>query len=229
MGSPLVSFRNSVLYPTDVLALLPGNWIGDASIAFFLDHLGASAPPRALLLPPSTACILLNEADPAELKADLAGLPLSTAEFILFPVIDGSLDVAAAGSGSHWSLLRWRRGAGFSHVNPLGRGGSNLANARLIAAHVHPLLADAGGRGAEVAEAPSVEAQAGSCDCGAHLLQNAEAALAAFAGGGGGGGGAAAAATAPASDYRRRAWELAAAMPFDDAARAWFAARPFPR
>lgn len=231
----LVSYRSSVLYPPDALSLFPGRWIGDAAIGFFFDHLAASAPPTVLLLSPSAALIPLMEADPADVKEGLCLLPLSTAELVLIPVIDGSVDVTAAASGTHWSLLRWRRGAGFSHVNSAGSGGgSNLESARLIAARLLPLLGGDSGGGVVVAEVPSVVAQRGSCDCGAHVMQNAEAAVAEFLGGGGGGGGSGdagggtAAPLPPLASYRSRVWQLAASMPFDAAAAAWFSQRPFP-
>jgi len=215
----LVSYCKSVLYPCDLLSLLPGAWIGDAVLSFFFDHLSSAAPPSAVLLPPSTCSIILHGSDAEELRADLGALcaRLATADLVLLPVIDGSADAAVAASGAHWTLLAWRRGRGFSHANPCGAGGSNLANARVMAAHVHPLLMDARGAsaGAAVAEAPSVEAQAGGADCGAHVMQNAEAAL---------GGGA----PPPVGTYRRRVWELAASLAYDEAARAWFAARTFP-
>jgi hypothetical protein len=192
-------------------------------ITFFFQHLASTAPASALLVEPSTSMVILGEADPAELRTDLGTFcdRLAASELVLFPCVDESADMTRPGSGSHWTLLRWRRGRGFAHVNSMGRGGSNAANARLLATRVYPLLGDAGS-GAAVAEAPPLEAQVGGADCGAHMMQEAEAALTALAGGGGGG------APPAVATYRQRVWELARSMPASDAAREWFAARPFP-
>ena len=158
----LVAFRNVSLHPPDLLSLLPGAWVGDAPLSFFMEHLACALPPaaaaRAALLSPAVCSLVQCEDDPADLASALSRLALHAADLLLLPISD-SADFAAPGSGTHWTLLSWRRGRGFAHQDSLGVGGSarSLAVARLVAGRLRPLLREGPGAGAaEVAVAPSV-------------------------------------------------------------------------
>jgi sentrin-specific protease 8 len=180
--SPVLSYHAAVLYEEDLLLLLPKRWLNDAVLTFWAEFLSIdrfSDTDQIAFLHPSVVLMTALEDDPDDLADALKGLELSKRALILLPINDSD-DVARPATGSHWTLLLFRRTAvgedapaGFSHLDS-GEGGSRSANfkvARRVAGKIAPLLGSA--VDATVAQRACAK-QTNGYDCGVHVLWNME-------------------------------------------------------
>lgn len=172
-NQPVASLSSCVLYAEDVATLAPGAWLNDAVLSFACEaleqRLSAAAPGLRCLHPPAVQ-LLLHETDADDLAGFAAGLRLASADLALLP-INNSADVTQPATGSHWSLLAWRRGLGFAHLDS-SPGSANAAVAARVAAKLAPLLPPGGGMGdagaLAVRQLPC-PVQRNFADCGAHV------------------------------------------------------------
>jgi len=180
--SPVLSYHAAVLYDDDLRLLLPKRWLNDAVLTFWAEFLSIdrfSDTDQIAFLHPSVVLMTAFEDDPDDLADALKGLELSKRALILLPIND-SEDVTRPATGSHWTLLLFRRSAfgedapaGFSHLDS-GDGGSGIANfkvARRVAGKIAPLLG--GAVDATVTQRACVK-QTNGYDCGVHVLWNME-------------------------------------------------------
>jgi hypothetical protein len=192
--NPLVICRlpGAQLLAADVYTLLPGQWVNDNVVAFYLDYLVTLAHPGApcCVLNPGVAslCQTLRGED---LREALENTKLGAAcSSFLLPLCD-TRDFDTPLSGTHWTLLRWERPTGFalydsssSEAGEGSRGGGaspspSLATARAVAAALAPLL------GVPVdspVAVPPCAQQANGFDCGMHVAATAASLVAQQAG-----------------------------------------------
>jgi sentrin-specific protease 8 len=179
---PVLSYHAAVLYDDDLRLLLPKRWLNDAVLTFWAEFLSMdrfSDTDKIAFLHPSVVLMTAFEDDPDDLADALKGLELSQRVLILLPIND-SEDVTRPATGSHWTLLLFRRTAfgedapaGFSHLDS-GDGGSGSANfkiARRVAGKIAPLLGSA--VDATVTQRTCAK-QTNGYDCGVHVLWNME-------------------------------------------------------
>jgi len=106
-----------------------------------------------------------------DLAQTLFKLNIPNLDFFCLPVND-SRDLIHGGTGTHWTLLSWQRGVGFSHQDSKPNIGSkNEFVARLIASRLGPLLGEPfSGNFIPI----HCAIQSNSFDCGDHVLCNME-------------------------------------------------------
>lgn len=181
-----LNWKGARLTYNDVALFGEGQWLNDACITFFLEHLSqkhGDAASRVLFIGAETVFWLLNEDDPEDLADAAQGLELTSKDLILCPINDNS-DVTRAGGGTHWSLLVARASPGtpqmeFEHYDSV-TASANVATARRFARKLASIWRPGGALGkAEVADGAASK-QANSCDCGVYVLLHAEVALEAF-------------------------------------------------
>jgi hypothetical protein len=179
-----VSFGAAALFDEDVATLAPGGWLTDAVLTLHCELIEAAhGPTRVRALHPSVSLLALLEADADDLRATLTPLALHVPHLILVPINDSADPNAGPASGSHWSLLAWRRGRPAAAHYDSGRGGANIAVARRVWGRLAPLA----GAPSAVVPAPCPQ-QTDASSCGVIVAALAEA-LAAAGGGGGDGDG----------------------------------------
>ena len=176
---PCSRFRSATLFENDIDLLARPAWLNDSTLSFWCEVVEAAsedavatfAPsrasaesPRIVCLQPAAAMVLLHETDAEDLAA-LAGprgLSLSSAHALFAPVSD-AVDIGRPEQGSHWTLLAWRRGLGFSHFDS---GGGAVAPAAVrLAAVLAPMLSES----VETVTACRCPAQRNGVDCGVHV------------------------------------------------------------
>ena len=190
MPLTISALGSSQLYDSDLYLLRPGCWLNDAVLSFYAEHLKAvvsrhTTTPRLALCHPGVA-LLCQVEEGEDLRSALFTLDFSTLELLLLPISDSQDFSQATNTGSHWTLLRWHRGAGFSHQDSGGGGvGSgrsrNLDIARTVASRLGPLLSPQAGD-FPVAHCPSTQ-QVNNYECGDRVLLHMEESIQEFLGG----------------------------------------------
>eukprot|EP00404_Azadinium_spinosum_P052158 CAMPEP_0180753446 /NCGR_PEP_ID=MMETSP1038_2-20121128/32670_1 /TAXON_ID=632150 /ORGANISM="Azadinium spinosum, Strain 3D9" /LENGTH=209 /DNA_ID=CAMNT_0022787299 /DNA_START=58 /DNA_END=683 /DNA_ORIENTATION=+ len=185
----VVSWREARLTRDDVALFNEGQWLNDACITFFFQHLLRKHGPamdRVLLMDAESVFWLANEDDPEELADAAENLGLRGKDLILCPINDNA-DVTSAG-GSHWTLLVARAAKEvasgsalapleFEHYDSVSSAGANLATAQRVAKCLAELRCGTdAARASRVAQGTAAR-QANGCDCGVYVLLFAEAVL----------------------------------------------------
>ncbi|KAI8464983.1 MAG: hypothetical protein J3K34DRAFT_489198 [Monoraphidium minutum] len=189
----VLSYYDVLLRRLDVELLEGPHWLNDTVIEFWFEHLArgpyAALAAAAALVPPATAFLLLH-ASPSDARELLAPLQLHTKDLVLLPVSDNP-DAAAAGGGSHWSLLAFDRSSNAFHHIDSASGSRNRAAARLLAGAASPLVQGRAAPGAPppaFLEPPGAPRQDNGHDCGVFVMAAARQLLERRAAAGGGGG-----------------------------------------
>ena len=174
-----LSFYSVCLYDEDIETLAPRAWLNDAVICFHIEYLkhrilsGVGDPPLGIaLVHPGVVMLASVEDDAEDLAHLLNGLSLGASQLALFPLND-STNLTRACSGSHWTLLSWRRSAsagaraGFGFYDSAGSGDDRSARvADALARKLAPFLgAGGGGDACDVVRIESAK-QGNAYDCG---------------------------------------------------------------
>nr|GEY27567.1 NEDD8-specific protease 1 [Tanacetum cinerariifolium] len=136
----ILSYNDCVLRQSDLAILNSPSYLNDRIIEFYFSYLSSCHPSEHILLvPPSIAYWTMNCPDTDSLKEFLQPLNLPSKKLIIFPVNDND-DVAAAGGGSHWSLLAYEKTTNvFVHHDSLGS--SNQYDAKRLYESLIPHMA----------------------------------------------------------------------------------------
>jgi hypothetical protein len=191
MDLVLAALPNSMINVADAMSLAPHTWVTDNVLAFWLEHLFYVRYPQlsqvegrvhvALNAGVATLCQVLSGGDLVE-SLSRTGLGPGCHSFIL-PLCDTRAFTTPL-SGSHWTLLHWRRSAGFAHhdssLPPEGAGGGSLKTAEVVAAALAPLLGVLPAL-ASVTSTPCPQ-QTNGFDCGMHAAASMEFLAAELAG-----------------------------------------------
>lgn len=197
MPLTIAALGTSQLYDTDLFLLRPQCWLNDALLSFYSEHLKVihkQHTPRLAICHPGVA-LLCQVEEGEDLRSALFTLDFPALELLLLPISDSEDFSQASNTGSHWTLLRWRRGVGFSHQDSGDGGGKsssssssrNLDIARMIASRLGPLLSPQGGGdgGGDFTVAPCPCTQQGNnYECGDRVLLHMEEASREYFGGG---------------------------------------------
>jgi sentrin-specific protease 8 len=177
------------VYEADASTLEPGCWLNDGVIAYLLELFQSRRQPACaelVVLEPTTTftAAMVGDADVLhDMFSEKAGraIPLTQqllgADLVVMPVSNNE-DADAAGGGSHWSLLIFRRGEDgttgrYEHYDSCNN--ANAANARALMAATAPLLFPAGSQPPRMQLARmTTPQQANGFDCGVYALAISE-------------------------------------------------------
>ena len=164
----ILSYNDCVLRQSDLAILNSPNYLNDRIIEFYFSYLSSCHPSEHILLvPPSIAYWTMNCPDTDSLKEFLQPLNIPSKKLIIFPVNDND-DVAAAGGGSHWSLLAYEKTTNvFVHHDSLG--GSNKYDAKRLYESLIPHM------GVDIPRPGFIESdctpqQSNGYDCGLYVI-----------------------------------------------------------
>lgn len=186
--APSACIGDVQVYEADAATLEPGCWLNDVVIAYLLELFQSKQPARAelVVLEPTTAFTAAMVADPNALRemfSEKAGraIPLTQqllqADLVVMPVSNNE-DADAAGGGSHWSLLIFRRGEDgmtgrFEHFDSCSN--ANGPSARGLMAAIVPLLFPDGSQPQRMQLVRmTTPQQANGSDCGVYALAISE-------------------------------------------------------
>lgn len=170
--------HEATVYASDVATLGAGQWLNDAILSFFLQHLQHVRFHDVLnitFVTPGAAFVLQHEEDADDFKSTADGMQLSACGLMIFPVNNNAAPDARG--GSHWSLLcvhvRDARST-FHHYDSAGSANAHVA--RRLADKIHCYLAvtaaaagaTGGGAVAMVYADELCPRQANDFDCGVH-------------------------------------------------------------
>ncbi|DBA03122.1 TPA: hypothetical protein N0F65_003369 [Lagenidium giganteum] len=184
LPTQVLNYHDVQLYASDVQLFSSHQWLNDNAINFYLQYLYrtvcASRSDMLLMDPVIVACMLFQCDDDDEFLDLARGVALLEKELCIIPVND--VQSFADGSGSHWSLLVYRRAANtFEHWD--SSAGSNMAAAARVAQSFFKMLrlciADATTTNQAKAEPTIVSMTEGpqqrnGYDCGMYVLLTAE-------------------------------------------------------
>lgn len=186
----VLSRGDTCLRAGDVALLSDSRWLNDQLISFFFATLTEHfSDPSVLLVDgsvrapvecvraaaPLTACaaqvsFFLANCENEDAAVVTGPLLCGQRSLILLAVNDNP-SVTTAGGGSHWTLLAYRRDAGFTHYDSLPGSGNARAAAQVAKTLAFALRLPAERARVQTAPAPK---QANGFDCGPHVLLTAQ-------------------------------------------------------
>ena len=178
MDDRVLDYHDILLRVRDVALLRGPQWLNDQVLSFYFAHLqNDGRSPADVAFVDASMSFLLGNLSPTEVSSVLASTKVSSASVIL-ALVNDECDVKRVDGGSHWSLLVFRKGIGWSHYDSSQTGGSraNKANANTLAAALAPYVRSGDGDGGVVNhKPPDAPTQVNGYDCGAYALATAEA------------------------------------------------------